>query len=171
MYENESVTSLARLGKVDNAAAKAKLSKTFLVDFITFETESEKSTVSDRMAEYCVLEPLKILESESEMVGLSVSPLNPVKILSMTSDGVGASDRNFPADLLMLSEINEVKSSDVALNPVKSLESASDTVGLSESPLKPMKILFTTSDRVGASERNLPADLLMLTEIVDRSSV
>src|SRR5712692_2630856 len=139
MYENESVTPLARLGKADNAPAKAKLSKTLLVDFITFETESEKSTVSDRMAEtsLCsVIEPLKIPVSESEMVGLSVSPLNPVKILSMTSDGVGASDRNLPADLLMPSEIVDRSSANPLNMP---WETMSEMAGFSVSPLNPLK--------------------------------
>ena len=122
---NESVNPLVRLAKAEKAVAKEKASRIFLVDFIAFETESEKSDVSatmirwdlsamsDRMAEMSsvsALEPLKILESESEIVGLSVSPLSPVKILLVTSERVGASERNFPASLLMLSKIDEARS-------------------------------------------------------------
>src|SRR5207247_10332776 len=139
---NESVNPLVRLAKAENAVTKEKVSKIFLVDCIAFETESEKSDVSatmitwalsamsDRMAEMSsvsALEPLKILESESEMVGLSVSPLSPVKILLVTSERGGGSERNFAASLLMLSEIDESRSSDVGLTRVTSRATDSAT--------------------------------------------
>jgi len=127
---------------------------------------------------------VKTLESASDTVGDSVSALNLVNNLSTTSERGGASERNFPADLLMLSETDEARFSGIILNPVKSLETASDTVelsvsaldpvkslaiesdtvGLSVSPRNPVKILSTTSEKGGASERNFPADLLMLSE-------
>src|SRR3989442_13034785 len=75
------------------------------------------------------LNPVKTLVSASDTVGDSVSALKPVNNLPGTSERGGASNRNFPADLLMLSKIDEGRSSDVALNPVKTLASASDTVG------------------------------------------
>src|SRR2546428_10123643 len=85
------------------------------------------------------------------MVGLSVSPLSPVKILLATSERGGASERNFPADLLMLSEIDEARSSGIALKPVNTLAMESETVGLSVSALNPVKTLPRASDTVGVS--------------------
>src|SRR2546426_524620 len=111
------------------------------------------------------LKPVKTLESASDIAGDSVSALKPVNNLSVTSGRGGASERNFPASLLMLSKIDEVRSSDVALNPVKTLESASDTVGDSVSALNPVNNLSATSERGEVSERNFPASLLMLSKI------
>src|SRR5438445_644091 len=47
---------------------------------------------------------LDVLASESDTVGVSVSALKPVNNLSVTSERGGASERNFPASLLMLSK-------------------------------------------------------------------
>src|SRR5438132_13684082 len=85
------------------------------------------------------------------MVGLSVSPLSPVKILLATSERGGASDRNFPADLLMLSKIDEARSSGIVLKPVNTLATKSETVGLSLSTLNPVKTLPRASDIAGDS--------------------
>src|SRR5438093_1241132 len=104
------------------------------------------------------------------MVRDSVSALKPVNNLSATSERGGASERNFPADLMMLSKIDEARSSDVALKPVKTLSRASDIAGDSASDLKPVNNLSTTSERGGASERNFPAFLLMLSKIDEARS-
>src|SRR5207249_10768034 len=87
------------------------------------------------------LKPVNTLATESEMMGLSVSPLSPVKILLATSERGGASERNFPADLLMLSEIDEARFSGIVLKPVNILATESETVGLSVSALNPVKTL------------------------------
>ena len=86
--------------------------------------------------------------SEIEVPSVSDAVLNPAKSLSATSERGGVSDRNFPADLLMLSEMADVKSSERPLNPLKILDSASDTVGLSERVRNPVKILLTVSEMV-----------------------
>src|SRR2546422_7514526 len=124
------------------------------------------------------------------MMGLSVSPLSPVKILLATSERGGASERNFPADLLMLSKIDEARSSGIVLKPVNTLATKSETVGLSLSTLNPVKTLPRASDiagvsvsalnpvknlqgaseREGASERDLRADLIMLSVMPARLS-
>src|SRR5438445_38747 len=76
----------------------------------------------------------------------SDAPLNPVMIL------------------VALSERTDAKSSDMVRAPVKTLAVTSDTAGVSVSPLNLLMILSTTSERGGASDRNLPADLLMLSD-------
>src|SRR5438128_11892779 len=92
------------------------------------------------------LKPVKTLESASDIAGDSVSALKPVNNLSATSERGDASERNFPASLLMLSKIDEARSSDVALKPVKTLTRASDIAGVSANALKPVKNLRTTSE-------------------------
>src|SRR5439155_8101359 len=109
------------------------------------------------------------LETMSEMVGDSASPLNPVKSLLAASERVGVSERNLPADLLMVS-VMPARLSDMLLNPVKTLLATSDIVGDSASPLNPVKSLLAASERVGVSERNLPADLLMVSVMPARLS-
>src|SRR5438128_6195080 len=109
------------------------------------------------------LKPVKTLESASDIAGDSVSALKPVNNLSTTSERGEVSERNFPADLLMLSKIDEARSSDVALKPVKTLESASDKVGVSINALNPVNNLSVTSERGGAYERNFAADFVMLS--------
>src|SRR3989442_8781562 len=93
------------------------------------------------------------------------SVLNPVKTLLTTSEIGGASDRNLPADLLMLSviaarlsdsdfttplfttsDIADTELSAMPLAPLKALDEASDTVGLSASPLTLVRSLLTTSE-------------------------
>ena len=93
--------------------------------------------------------PVKTLESMSDTVGVSVSPLNPLKSLLTTSESGGASDANLPADLLMLSERVEAMLSDGSLNPVKSLDVLSDRVDVksSVSPMSEAAPLETMSAR------------------------
>src|SRR3989442_1541294 len=105
------------------------------------------------------LNPVKTLASASDTVGDSVSALKPVNNLSTTSEIGGASDRNFPADLLMLSKIDEARSSGIALNPVKTLASASDTVGISVRSLKPVNNLSTISVGAGVSVKLPDTDI------------
>src|SRR5439155_5545185 len=109
------------------------------------------------------------LETMSEMVGDSASPLNPVKSLLAASERAGVSERNLPADLLMVS-VMPARLSDMLLNPVKTLLATSDIVGDSASPLNPVKSLLAASEWVGVSERNLPADLLMVSVMSARLS-
>src|SRR5207244_915963 len=97
------------------------------------------------------LKPVKTLESASDMVGDSVSALKTVNNLSTTTERGGVSERNFPASLLMLSKIDEARSSDVALNPMKTLARASDIAGVSASALNPVKTLESASDIAGDS--------------------
>src|SRR2546422_9873038 len=124
------------------------------------------------------------------MVRLSVSSDSPGKTVHDTFERGGASERNFPADLVMLSEIDEVRFSGIvlkpvntlatesetvglsvsALNPVKTLPRASDTVGVSVSALNPVNNLPVASERGGASERNFPADFVMLSVMPARLS-
>src|SRR5438445_13148748 len=73
----------------------------------TLATESETVGLS-----VSALNPVKTLPRASDMVGDSISALNPVNNLPVTSERGGASERNFPASLLMLSKIDEVRSSD-----------------------------------------------------------
>src|SRR2546427_2404824 len=94
--------------------------------------------------------PVKTLAVMSETEGVSVSPLNPVKSLPTMSESVGASDRNFPADLLMLS-VMPARLSDMLLNPVKTLATVSETVGVSDRARNPVKTLARASEIVGDS--------------------
>src|SRR5438445_13265713 len=81
----------------------------------------------------------------SEMARVSVSPLNPSNSLFAISESVGVSERNLPADLLMLS-VMPARLSDMLLNPVKTLVTASESVEVSERARKPVKTLSRASD-------------------------
>ena len=70
--------------------------------------------------------------------------------LSTKSERGGVSDRNFPADFVMLS-VMPARLSDMPLNPVKTLATTSETVGVSERARKPVKTLSRASDGVGIS--------------------
>src|SRR3989449_10563054 len=96
-----------------------------VIDFFfndTATTEIYTLSLHDALPIYAkssdmVRAPVKTLAVTSEMAGVSVSPLNLLMILSTTSERGGASDRNLPADLLMLSDRLATRLSDIPLNP------------------------------------------------------
>src|SRR3989442_2107122 len=117
------------------------------------------------------LAPLKALDKASDTVGLSVSPLNPVKSLLAASEIEGASDTNFPAPLFITSDI-AARLSAVLLNPVNVLVTLSDIADteLSDTARAPVKTLPTTSEGTMLSSENFPAPLLIVSDIAARLS-
>src|SRR5712692_4983234 len=67
----------------------------------------------------------------------------------------------------MLSVIAEARFSEIPLNPVKSLATAPATVGLSVSLRKPVNSLPAASEIEGAPDTNLPAALMIVSDIED----
>src|SRR3989442_2188206 len=117
------------------------------------------------------LAPLKALDKASDTVGLSVSPLNPVKSLLAASEIEGASDTNFPAPLFITSDI-AARLSAVLLNPVNVLVTLSDIADteLSDTARAPVKTVATTSEGTMLSSENFPAPLLIVSDIAARLS-
>ena len=121
------------------------------------------SAIADARFSDVLLKPAKTLVAASDTVGDSASPLNPVKSLLAASERAGVSERNLPADLLMLS-VMPARLSDMLLNPVKTLLATSDIVGDSANPLDPVKSLLTTSEGTTLSDENFPAPLLTVSD-------
>src|SRR5712692_6855683 len=163
--EMSPVTTLDPLKTLLSASEETGLSDSVLSPVKSLSTTSDRAGVSDRnlpadllmlseMADKSSESPLIVfaaLETMSEIARLSASPLTPLNILAIESD---------------IAEMSPV----TTLDPLKTLLSASEETGLSDSVLSPVKSLSTTSDRAGVSDRNLPADLLMLSEMADKSS-
>src|SRR5439155_306615 len=147
----ESATPLARLEMLDCISLTEKLSRAFLIDSTNREVESKKGHVS---AKFSVMLCARPTTSDSVAEMSSESPLNPVKSLLAASERAGVSERNFPADLLMLS-VMPARLSEMLLNPVKTLATASESAGVSETARNPVKTLFTTSDIAGDSANPL----------------
>src|SRR5437867_3191508 len=169
--------SLAPLKTLATESATVGLSVSVLNPAKTLPTTSEGTTLSTAnfpaplLTESAIAEarfsgtplnPVKSLDAISEMVGVSVRLLNPVKSLLVTADNAAVSETNFPADLFMLS-VMPARFSCTPLIPLMTLDAMSEMVGVSVRLLNPVKSLLVTADSAAVSETNFPADLFMLS--------
>src|SRR5438309_1621970 len=112
MEESRMVSVSNRTVMDDARFSDAPLNPVMILVALSERTDAKSSDM--------VRAPVKTLDVMSDTVGVSVSPLNPVKSLLTMSESVGASDRNFPADLLMLS-VRLATLFDILVNHVKIL--------------------------------------------------
>ena len=191
MSAKRSVMVRARLTAAESVAEMFSVSERNLAVPVFFTGSAITEAITEARLSEILLEPVKTLDMEPEMEDRSAgetlaSTARRVTAPEIEAAGFSEIEAKRPATLSMLSVMDEARFSDAPLNPVmilvalsertdakssdmvrapvKTLAVTSDTAGVSVSPLNLLKILSTTSERGGASDRNLPADLLMLSD-------